>query len=167
MFGINGKTVENKKTQHDICWMCAFVRYLDHIVQIDISCEVPAEQRNKHNNLVYRRGICRYSHLHMSVKHEQEHVHDDHITSRLRQPQQCVGFLPTMCWLFATWSSWALSHGCVAANTHSTPVLKRRKAVGGPQAPRDKTNENDETQITTSHPWQQTVKRKKFCKACR
>ena len=37
-------------------WNDASARYLDHIVQIDISHEAPAEQRGRNNNLVYLRG---------------------------------------------------------------------------------------------------------------
>ena len=52
--GFMGKRSEKKKA---IDWNDAFVRYLDHIAQIDTSHEAPAEQRGRNNNLVFLRGI--------------------------------------------------------------------------------------------------------------
>ena len=58
MFGIEGKTIWiTEKSQEAIGWNDAFARYLEHIVQIDISHEAPAEQRGRYNNLVHLRGI--------------------------------------------------------------------------------------------------------------
>ena len=58
-FGIDGKTfLEHTYIPKEaIGWNDAFVRYLDHIVQIDISHEAPAEQRGRYSNLVYLRGM--------------------------------------------------------------------------------------------------------------
>ena len=47
----------SQKIQKAISWNDAFARYLDHIVQIDISNEAPAEQRSRYNNLVSLRGF--------------------------------------------------------------------------------------------------------------
>ena len=44
------------KSQETIGWKDAFVRYLEHIVQIGISHEAPAEQRGRFHNLVHPRG---------------------------------------------------------------------------------------------------------------
>ena len=49
--------MEIRKSQKAIGWNDEFVRYLDHIVQIDISHDAPAEQRGRYSNLVNRRGI--------------------------------------------------------------------------------------------------------------
>ena len=49
-----------EKHSKAIGWTDAFVRYLDHIVQIDISHEAPAEQRCRYSNLVYLRGMEQY-----------------------------------------------------------------------------------------------------------
>ena len=55
--GSMGKRCRILSIQEAIGWTDAFVRYLDHIVQIDISHEAPAEERCRYNNLVYLRGI--------------------------------------------------------------------------------------------------------------
>ena len=54
IFGIDGKTIWNIEN-HQKATGCsdALVRYLDYVVQIDISHEAPAEQRRRYNNLVY------------------------------------------------------------------------------------------------------------------
>ena len=46
-----------KKKPKTTGWNDASVRYLDHIVQIDISHEAPAEQRGRYNNPAYLRGM--------------------------------------------------------------------------------------------------------------
>ena len=49
--------MEYRKSQKAIGWHDEFVRYLDRIVQIDISHDAPAEQRGRCINLVTLRGI--------------------------------------------------------------------------------------------------------------
>ena len=48
--------LEYRKSQKATGWNDAFVRYLDYVVQIDITHEAPAEQRGRYNNLVYLHG---------------------------------------------------------------------------------------------------------------
>ena len=46
-----------KKSQQDIGWSDAWVRYLDHIAQIDYSHNAPHEQRSINLNLIYLRYV--------------------------------------------------------------------------------------------------------------
>ena len=46
-----------RKSQLDIGWSDAWVRYLDHIAQIDISHTASQEQRGRCHNLIYPRGM--------------------------------------------------------------------------------------------------------------
>ena len=77
-------------------------------------------------------GFCKYSQLHMSVRHDHEHERTERKTSRLQPTHTSVGVLPQ-------------SHPGLCGtqvgpgkDTHGTPVPQRRKAVSGPtQAPRD------------------------------
>ena len=46
-----------RKSQTATGWNDEFVRYLDHIVQIDISHDAPAETKGRYCNLVNLRGI--------------------------------------------------------------------------------------------------------------
>ena len=48
--------LQYRKSQKDIVWNDEFVRNLDHIVQIDITHEAPAEQRGRYSNLVNLHG---------------------------------------------------------------------------------------------------------------
>ena len=58
IFGIDGKNdLDYSKSQEAIGWNDAFARYLEYIVQIDISHEAPAEQRGRFHNLIHLRGF--------------------------------------------------------------------------------------------------------------
>ena len=46
-----------RKSQQHIGWSDAWVRYLDHIEQIDISHNAPHEQRGRYHNLIYLRSM--------------------------------------------------------------------------------------------------------------
>ena len=46
-----------RKSQLDIGWSDAWVRYLDHAAQIDISHNASHEQRVRKHNLIYLRGM--------------------------------------------------------------------------------------------------------------
>ena len=45
------------ESQLAIGWSDAWVRYLDHIAQIDISHKAPQEQRSRYHNLFYLRSV--------------------------------------------------------------------------------------------------------------
>ena len=49
------ETYRKSQLAHD--WSDAWVRYLDHIVQFDISHKAPHEQRGRHKNLFYLRSV--------------------------------------------------------------------------------------------------------------
>ena len=39
-------------------------------------------------------AVCKYSQLHLNVKYDHDNEHDDHITSRLQQPQRVGAWSP-------------------------------------------------------------------------
>ena len=85
--------------------------------------------------------VCKYSQLHMSVKHDHAHERKAHIVSRLQQHQQPHKEGLALCHRVTLES---VAHWCVPARTPTVHRCPKGKAVGGPtQAPRDDHPQHD------------------------
>ena len=95
--------------------------HIPHLIQHTFTCSTLFT--SLHFYIFYI--ICKYSQLHMSVKHDHEHERTEHMMPRLQQPhQRTVGALPQsrpgLCGTLVD----------LGKDTNGTPVFLRRKAVG-------------------------------------